>query len=58
LISHDTRRALSESNARPHRENECAVAYGDDLTRLPGFFVEYFIGLSSITKQKKRIFHQ
>jgi len=51
FISHDIRRALSESNDRPQRGNECAVAYGDDFTRFPGFFEEYFIGPSSKKKE-------
>ena len=39
LTSAETRRVFNESNDIPHRDAECAVAYGDDLIRLPGFFV-------------------
>ena len=61
LTSAETRRVFNESNDIPHRDAECAVAYGDDLIRLPGFFVENFTGLSSIeikfkkNRKKKKI---
>jgi hypothetical protein len=56
-ISVDIRRVFNESNVRPQRADECAVAYGDDFKRLRAFFDEYRMGPSSIERNNKKKFN-